>query len=263
MKWPRELTLVRHAPSAYNALREFKSRDAGYQEFSAAFTADPESDETRELALAMAQRFSLEVSDAETPLVDPEGLQPFEVGRALAEFEEISLPDVVFVSPYLRATETLRHLQRGWPELADVSVVEDERLREQEHGLVTLCNDWRVFHALHPEERRSRILHGPYWYRFPGGESVADMRERNRSWITTLIREYSEKRVLVVTHHLNIIATRANLERFGEKRFMEIDQHEKPINCGVTYYRGNPDVGEDGHLELVHSNIQLSSSPEV
>jgi hypothetical protein len=62
---------------------------------------------------------------------------------------------------------------------------------------------------------------------------------------------------MAVTHHLSILALRANLERFGAPEFQRLDNEEKPINCGVTIYRGNPNAGEDGHLELDRYNQKL------
>ena len=34
-----------------------------------------------------------------------------------------------------------------------VKIIEDERIREQEHGLSSIYNDWRVFFTLHPEQK--------------------------------------------------------------------------------------------------------------
>ena len=98
---------------------------------------------------------------------------------------------------------------------------------------------------------------GPYWYRYPQGENVPDVRDRNRSWTTTLTRDFVGKKVLAVTHHLNILATRANLERLGECEFTRLDEEDKPINCGVTLYRCDPTKGKNGHLVLEYYNRKL------
>jgi broad specificity phosphatase PhoE len=76
-------------------------------------------------------------------------------------------------------------------------------------------------------------------------------------WVNTLIREYAGKRVLAVTHHLTILAIRAQLERLGPEEFIALDRNEKPINCGVTIYRGDPNQGEDGRLILAQYNQKL------
>lgn len=252
MKWPISLMLIRHDTSAYNILRDRKKDDPMYRDFLASWEKDPGSEMTRALAVLVHEKFALGVSDADTPLADMEGRQAYETGVWLSSNGK--LPDVVFVSPYSRARLTLEHISRGWPELGSVKTYEEERIREQEHGLSLLYNDWKVFHALHPEQRRLYQLEGPYWYRYPQGENVPDVRERNRSWLTTLTRDFSEKSVLVVTHHLNILAMRANLERLSAEEFIRLDQEEKPINCGVTLYRGHWDKGANGRLELEYYN---------
>ncbi len=257
MKWPVELVLIRHDVSAYNVLRDKKAKNPLYRAFLKAWEKNPESAETRRLARAVQKKFALNIGDANTPLADTTGRRPLEVGMKLAEMwmgGEIGMPDAIFVSPYLRTMETLRHLVRGFEELKDVPVVSEDRIREQEHGLSLLYNDWRVFHALHPDQRHMRAAEGPYFYRYPQGESVLDVRDRNRSMLTTLTRDFAGKRVWMVTHHLNILATRANLERWSPEHFIEADEHNKPVNCGVSIYHGNSQVGSNGRLELKRYN---------
>lgn len=155
------------------------------------------------------------------------------------------LPDVIFVSPYFRTMETLEWMKKGWPELQNVKVYEEERIREQEHGLSLLYNDWRVF------------LEGAYWYRYPQGENVPDIRERLRSWLTTLTRDFAGKNILAVTHHLSILGLRANLERLSAEEFIKLDHSEPPANCSVTIYKGHPELGSDGRFLLESYNQKL------
>jgi hypothetical protein len=69
-------------------------------------------------------------------------------------------------------------------------------------------------------------------------------------------REFAGKRVMAITHHLTILATRANFERLSPEEFLHLDKHEKPLNCGVTRYIGNPNLGSRGKLELCEYNRQ-------
>ncbi len=248
MKWPKWIKLMRHDTSEYNLLKGKKKVDPMYQDFLKAWKVSQHSSETQMLARQVSSRFRLGVGDAKTKLADENGRQAYETGLALAKVSEV--PDVIFVSPYERTQATLKHLSNGWKALKDVQVIEEERVREQEHGLALLDNDWRVFHTLHPEQKMLYELEGPYWYRYPQGESVPDVRARVRSFVTTLIRDWAEKRVLVVTHHLSILAFRAHLERLDSEEFIRLDKKEKPINCGITLYRGDPHVGKDGRLIL-------------
>jgi len=59
---------------------------------------------------------------------------------------------------------------------------------------------------------------------------------------------------LAVTHHLSILSVRTNLERWDADRFIDTDQKNKPINCGVTLYQGNPNEGSEGHFNLQYYN---------
>ena len=63
--------------------------------------------------------------------------------------------------------------------------------------------------------------------------------------------------MLAITHHLNILATRANLERLNAEQFETVDEKEKPINCGVTIYRGHSKKGTNGKLVLEAYNEKL------
>ncbi len=257
MKWPELMLLVRHDVSAYNVLKSLKAKSKLYQTFLTEFKQNPESETTQALAKAVQAQFALGVGDAKTPLRDLEAKRAREVGAALWDRYGDALPHIIFVSPYERTRNTLAGLIRGWPGLEHVRVIEDERIREQEHGLALLYNDWRVFHAIHPEQGKLYQLEGRYWYRYPQGESVPDVRERNRSWMNTVVRDFAEQRILAVTHHLNILGIRANLERWDADDFIGVDEHDKPINCGVTAYKGDPTKGKDGRFGLEYYNHRL------
>jgi 2,3-bisphosphoglycerate-dependent phosphoglycerate mutase len=248
MKWPASVTLIRHGQSDYNVLRKKKDQDPDYRRFKTAYNRDLGSAETRELAELMLARYALKVSDELTPLTDEGMAQSVATGAALGR--EDSLPDVIFFSPYLRTVKTLDGMKQGWPELGGVKCVADDRIREQEHGLSNLYNDWRIFDVMHPEQAALRKLMGSYYYRYPQGESVLDVRDRTRVVNSMLIRECSGLHVWLVTHHLTILSYRANQERLSPQEFIRLDEHEKPVNCGVTRYVGKPTLGRDGRLVL-------------
>jgi broad specificity phosphatase PhoE len=256
MKWPVELVLVRHAQSQYNVLRGMKSSDPLFAAFQAAYEEDYRSDVAKQLAKEVRKKYGLGVNDADTRLT-PDGVAMAQATAEVLKKRKMKLPHVVFVSPYLRTMETFGCMKLGWPELGEVKMVPDDRIREQEHGLSLLYNDWRVFHVMHPEQKELRDLMGPYWYQFPQGESVSQVRDRIRSFITTLVREYSGMRVMLVTHHLTILSIRATLERLTPQQFIELDEGEKPINCGVTLYSGDAGAGRDGRLQLKVYNQKL------
>lgn len=252
MKWPQSLVLIRHDVSEYNVLKKKKENDPLYQEFLHWFETAPLSERTRLLAEAVWKKFSLGVNDSDTPLTNDDQYRGKITGHNLSQ--GALLPDVIFLSPYKRTRKTFERLCLGWPELAKVRLVVDERIREQEHGLSTLYNDWRVFHVLFPEQAKFYAMQGRYWYRYPQGENVPDVRLRNQIWLGALVRDFAGHHVWAITHHLNILATRANLERMTDEEFIRLDEDEKPINLGVTTYRGVPKEGKDGHLILESYN---------
>jgi broad specificity phosphatase PhoE len=256
MKWPSHLVIIRHGESAYNALRAEKAASELYQEFLAAFESDYRSSRTVELAKQVRSQFALGCSDYATPLSKRGQDQARTTGHRLSE-TGIPKPDVVFVSPYLRTNETFRGILGGGFDIADARVVQEDRIREQEHGLSLLYSDWRVFHALHPEQAELHHQLGPYWYQYPQGESVSMVRDRVRSFMNTLVREYAGEVVYLVSHHLTKLSVRSLLERWSPEEFIRVDNDEKPVNCGITHYVGSSESGLDGKLVLEEYNLQL------
>ncbi len=255
MKWPEELTFIRHGQSDFNAQRDQMEQDPLYQELKKAYETNPESEESRKLAYKVMGQYSLEVSDHNTHLTEVGTKNSQLMAERLSE--RIRPPSIIFVSPYERTRSTLEAMMGGWPELRSVPVVEEERIREQDHGLALIYANWRIFNILNPEQKRLREIQGPYWYRYPQGENIPDLRERLRSWLTTLTRDFNGQRVLAVTHHLTILGVRANLERLSASEFERLDHEQKPINSGVTIYRGDPTQGQEGKLILDAYNLDL------
>lgn len=255
LKWPKSVTLIRHGESAYNILRPQKEKDEVYLRFKEEYEKDHRSPTTIRLAQEMQRKYSLGVGDYETPLTPNGQRQALITGQNLSKV--IEKPDVIMVSPYFRTMETLARLAEGWPALKNVPQFPDERIREQEHGLSLLYNDWRIFHVFHPEQKKLYDLLGSYWYQFPQGESVAEVRERCRDEVSMLIREFANQHVLLITHHLTILSFRANLERLSPEQFIDLDREFKPKNCGMTQYCCDDKVGTAGRLELKFYNKVL------
>ena len=255
MKWPMELLLIRHAESAYNNLKIEKDSDPEYARFRDLFENDRTNSEIESLARSLYQRHALGCSDRDTPITAKGELQARITGRRMRE-SGVGCPEVIFVSPYLRTEETLRLLKEEWPELKLASEYREERIREKDHGLALIYNDWRIYHVMHPEQGTLHDLLGEYDYRFLNGENIPDVRQRTHSWMGTLAREFAGKRVMAITHHLTILATRANFERMSPEEFLRLDKHERPVNCGVTRYVGDAGQGKSGRLVLDEYNVK-------
>lgn len=249
MKWPAHLLLVRHAESAYNALKLRMNEDELYQDFKIAYQQNPLSDKVVEMAKQLHQLYPPQHSDMLTPLAVGGLEQAHQLGKQLRQMS--SLPDVVYVSPYLRTWATLVGVLDEWPELSSVRVIEEERIREQEFGLRLLYSDWRFYFALNPEQSLLLSLQGSYWYRYVQGENIADVRDRNRSWMNTLTRDFAGQSILAITHHLNILAFRSNMDRLNAQAFLDLDADHQPANCSITEYIGRPELGRDGRFILI------------
>jgi len=262
MKWPTELLLIRHAESAYNDLKKRKEADPDYRRFRELFETDRSNAEILPLARLLLERHALGCSDRDTPITAKGEAQARITGRRMRE-SGVNCPEVIFVSPYLRTQETLRFLKAEWPELGSPREYREERIREKDHGLALLYTDWRIYHVMHPEQGKLHDLLGEYDYRFLNGENIPDVRQRNLSWIATITREFAGRRVMAITHHLTILATRANFERLSPEQFLHLDHHEKPVNCGVTRYMGDAEMGSRGRLRLAEYNRQYYESAEL
>ncbi len=250
------LTVIRHGESAYNELREKKKVDPFYTKFLDAYYQRKEnSAEVKRVALELVDHLKAAVYDnLETPLTDNGKSQAQSTGIQLRQRGE--LPDLVVVSPHVRAIETFDFIKKGWPEIADIPLAEEERIREQERGLYLNFNDWKIFTVFHPEQEELMSTQGHYWYRYPQGENIPDVRLRVGAWITSIIGS-QHKNVLAITHHIPILSVRANLENIPWANLMELDRKDTPINCGVTRYSRRNDMGELCELSLDSYNQKL------
>ena len=66
--------------------------------------------------------------------------------------------------------------------------------------------------------------------------------------------EHAGLKILWISHHLTKLTVRANLEGLTPAELVRIDQQERPINCGVTIYRG---VAATNELVLSEYNRKL------
>ncbi|ONK80512.1 uncharacterized protein A4U43_C01F18620 [Asparagus officinalis] len=84
-----------------------------------------------------------------------------------------------YVSPYRRTLETLPGLGRAFERERIVGVREEPRLREQDFGNFQDREKMRV-------EKETRLRYGRFFYRFPNGESAADVYDRITGFRETL-----------------------------------------------------------------------------
>ncbi|MDI5964033.1 histidine phosphatase family protein [Streptantibioticus silvisoli] len=118
--------------------------------------------------------------------------------------------DLVVTSPYARARQT-------WELMAGEStapVVVDERLRDRETGVFELMTPAAVA-ARAPQESARRELLGDWYYRPPGGESLADVVLRVRDFVRDASTAAAGHRVLVVAHDAVVLSLRHVFDGFG------------------------------------------------
>ncbi|MQL86448.1 hypothetical protein Taro_018989 [Colocasia esculenta] len=84
-----------------------------------------------------------------------------------------------YVSPYKRTLETLRGIGRAFKHDRIAGVREEPRLREQDFGNFQDRERMRI-------EKAIRLRYGRFFYRFPNGESAADVYDRITGFRETL-----------------------------------------------------------------------------
>ncbi|KAI9075130.1 hypothetical protein K1719_042861 [Acacia pycnantha] len=84
-----------------------------------------------------------------------------------------------YVSPYRRTLQTLQYLARPFERSRISGLREEPRLREQDFGNFQNREKMR-------KEKQMRLLYGRFFYRFPNGESAADVYDRITGFRETL-----------------------------------------------------------------------------
>jgi broad specificity phosphatase PhoE len=215
-RWPQKLWIVRHGQSAGNVARD--AADA-----------------------AGLAAIDIRMRDVDVPLSELGERQADALGRWFAALPETERPEVVLVSPYVRARQTAKAIcaAGGVAEQARQPVV-DERLREREFGLWDRLTTAGV-REKYPEQAEQRALLGKFYHRPPGGESWADVILRLRSALDTVSLHYADRRVLIVCHQVVVLCLRYILEEMDEARILAIDKEGDVVNCGVCEYDFEPD----------------------
>ncbi|MCP3732946.1 histidine phosphatase family protein [Sphingomonas sp. MG17] len=228
-RWPSRLWVVRHGQSAGNV-----ARDRAHAEGLA--------------------RIPLEIRDVDVPLSPLGEDQARALGRWFAEGQGNGRPDVILVSPYLRAQETARLFREAGGADADEPICSDERLREKEFGILDGLTTAGV--AIdEPQQAEFRKLLGKFYHRPPGGESWCDVIFRLRALLDTVSLHYAGRNVLIVAHQVVVLCMRYVIENLSEAEILAIDKAADVANCAVTEYAFDPAMGKDGGLALVRYNV--------
>jgi len=223
--WPASILLARHGESAGNVARDAAEASGGL-------------------------RIDIDQRDMDVGLSELGQQQAKALGAWIADRGE-EAPTVALASPYRRACHTA--------ELAieaaglDIEVVQDERLREREFGVLDRLTRAGIEKEF-PEEAAARTYLGKFYHRPSGGESWADVGLRVRSVLDSVTREHAEERVLIVAHQVVILMFRYVIEHLTEQDVLAIARGEEIVNCGVTTFAFDPDIGRNGGMRLKRYN---------
>ena len=158
--------------------------------------------------------------------------------------------DVIFTSPFERALNTVKIIAEQFP---SAKLIIEERIREKEFGIADgLTSD--ELKKYFPHEYARKQKEKKYYYRPPGGESYPDVNLRLWSFLNTLVREYSQTNVLVVSHSAVMLCFRKLLEKFNEVDLLRIDKEDELKNCALISYRYDPELKPKPKLKLEFYN---------
>lgn len=157
--------------------------------------------------------------------------------------------DHYYVSPYHRTLMTAAYLglKNALWHRPKVGLRERDRGRLEVKSVQEVTKD-------HPD---TRIQEGRdvYLYRYPGGESLADVELRARHFFRTLEREASNQNVVVVTHGEMMWSFRSMLEGLSSAEFTELNKSHDDLdrihNCQIIQYSRIDHVTGEKHQYYV------------
>ncbi|KAF5740585.1 Phosphoglycerate mutase family protein isoform 1 [Tripterygium wilfordii] len=169
-----------------------------------------------------------------------------------------------YVSPYERTRSTLREIGRAFPRNRVIGVREECRVREQDFGNFQVAERMEVI-----KENRERF--GRFFYRFPEGESAADVFDRVSSFLESLWRDidlnrlktdpFQDLNLVIVSHGL---ATRVFLMKWFKWTVEQFEGLNNLGNCEIRVMQ----LGQGGEYSLAihHSEeemLEWGLSPEM
>jgi broad specificity phosphatase PhoE len=151
-----------------------------------------------------------------------------EANAAGAKLKHIIQEETVFfyISPLWRTRSTAEQISKHFS-TEKCKYREEPRIREQEWGHLRSKEETDLI----DEERDS---YGSFYYRFPDGESGADVYDRVSDFFSTLHRDFEKddypENVIIVTHGMTI---RLFLMRWFHWSVEEFEEVCNPSNCDI------------------------------
>ncbi|OVA11396.1 Histidine phosphatase superfamily [Macleaya cordata] len=160
-----------------------------------------------------------------------------------------------YVSPYQRTRSTLREIGKAFPKKRIIGVREECRVREQDFGNFQVAERMKAI-----KETRERF--GRFFFRFPEGESAADVFDRVSSFLESLWRDIHMNRLqqdtsdeinlIIVSHGL---ASRVFLMKWFKWTVEQFEYLNNLDNCEIRVMQ----LGSGGEYSLAvhHSDEEL------
>ncbi|MDR7142984.1 phosphoglycerate mutase family protein [Rhizobium sp. BE258] len=193
--------------------------------------------------------------DHNVPLTEWGYRQALAAGRGIAAYLA-ALPDAaprasIWYSPYLRTRQTMDAIIEALPKGAVGEVHEDYLLREQDFGLFTEIYDRAEQRRKFPEEfekwARLRNNSGKFYARPPDGESRADVAQRVRLFLLTVMHDIGggNDTAIIVGHGVTNRAFEMNFLHHSVEWF---ERSDNPGNADVTLIEGTHAEGYSATL---------------
>uniref|UniRef100_A0A1J3JR31 Phosphoglycerate mutase-like protein AT74 n=2 Tax=Noccaea caerulescens TaxID=107243 RepID=A0A1J3JR31_NOCCA len=207
--------------------------------------------------------------DHKIQLTDSGLLQAQEAGARLHALisSNSSSPDwrvYFYVSPYDRTRSTLREIGRSFSRRRVIGVREECRIREQDFGNFQVKERMRA-------TKKVRERFGRFFYRFPEGESAADVFDRVSSFLESLWRDIDMNRLHInPSHELNFVivshglTSRVFLMKWFKWTVEQFEALNNPGNSEIRVMELGP--GGDYSLAVHHTDEELERwglSPEM
>lgn len=158
--------------------------------------------------------------------------------KQLLEYETIKF----YVSPFWRTRQTFQGIIEGLNTHPNYPYYEDCRLREQEWSGKLREEGFDQY------LERERDAYSHFYYRFEGGESVADLTDRISSFLNTLHRDFEKndfpQNCIIVTHGMTM---RAFIARWLHYTVEQFERLSNPKNCGMYIL----ELQNDGKFQLI------------
>ncbi|PZM17172.1 histidine phosphatase family protein [Rhizobium tubonense] len=224
--------------------------------------------------------------DPNVPLSQWGHRQAVEAGRAIATYLD-GVPGAglhrlrIWFSPFLRTRQSKDALLEALPAKLVGDISEDYLLREQDFGLFTEIYDHAEQKQKFPDEfekwARLRSDSGKFYARPPDGESRADVAQRVRLFLQTVMHDanHGSDNVVIVGHGVTNRAFEMNFLRHPVEWFEHSDNpgnadvtliegsHSQGYTSALLHHASDRPVGQDSQFRDAYgAEVTLASRPE-